>query len=87
MDGARHEAADRAEVVARASYGKLIAILAKRCGDIAAAEDALGDAFAAALAQWPRDGTPDNPPWLAFDGCSAQHRPRRRATTNGRDCH
>lgn len=65
MDRARHDAADQAEVVARSSYGKLLAILAKRCGDIAAAEDALGDAFAAALAQWPRDGTPTNPlGWL-----------------------
>jgi len=50
MDRARHDAAFKAEVVARSSYGKLLAILAKRCGDIAAAEDALGDAFAAALA-------------------------------------
>ena len=51
--------------MARSSYGKLLAILAKRCGDIAVAEDALGDAFAAALAQWPRDGTPTNPlAWL-----------------------
>jgi RNA polymerase sigma-70 factor (ECF subfamily) len=65
MDGARHDAAAQAEVVARSSYGKLLAILAKRCGDIAVAEDALGDAFAAALAQWPRDGTPANPlGWL-----------------------
>jgi RNA polymerase sigma-70 factor (ECF subfamily) len=65
MDRARHDAADQAELVARSSYGKLLAILAKRCGDIAVAEDALGDAFAAALAQWPRDGTPTNPlGWL-----------------------
>jgi RNA polymerase sigma-70 factor (ECF subfamily) len=65
MDRAGRDAADQAEVVARSSYGKLLAILAKRCGDIAVAEDALGDAFAAALAQWPRDGTPANPlGWL-----------------------
>jgi RNA polymerase sigma-70 factor (ECF subfamily) len=65
MDGARHNGADQAELVARTSYGKLLAILAKRCGDIAVAEDALGDAFAAALLQWPRDGTPNNPSgWL-----------------------
>jgi RNA polymerase sigma-70 factor, ECF subfamily len=65
MDSARHDAAEQAEIVARSSYGKLLAILAKRCRDFAAAEDALGDAFAAALAQWPRDGTPTNPiGWL-----------------------
>ena len=38
-----------AEETARASYGRLIAYLAARTRDIAAAEDALNDAFAAAL--------------------------------------
>jgi RNA polymerase sigma-70 factor (ECF subfamily) len=65
MEEARCDAARDAEVAARSSYGKLLAILASRSGDIAAAEDALADAFAAALAQWPRDGTPVNPiGWL-----------------------
>jgi RNA polymerase sigma-70 factor (ECF subfamily) len=54
-----------AEAVARASYGKLIAFLAARTGDVAAAEDALSEAFAAALAQWPREGVPEAPEaWL-----------------------
>ncbi len=40
-------------------------MLASRTRDIAAAEDALADAFAAAVAQWPRDGVPINPEgWL-----------------------
>ena len=65
MDAARRAAADEAEVAARSSYGKLLSILAFRTGDIAAAEDALSDAFAAALAQWPRDGIPTQPVgWL-----------------------
>ncbi len=65
MDAARRTAADAAEVAARASYGKLLAILAARSGNIAAAEDALADAFVAALAQWPREGIPANPVgWL-----------------------
>jgi RNA polymerase sigma-70 factor (ECF subfamily) len=65
MDEARRNAAGQAEHAARASYGRLLSILAARSGDIAAAEDALADAFAAALVQWPRDGVPDNPPaWL-----------------------
>jgi len=52
-------------VVARDSYGRLIAYLAARSHDIAAAEDALGDAFAAALRHWPVDGVPDAPEaWL-----------------------
>ena len=65
MDDARCNAAARAEEVARSSYGRLLAMLASRSGDIAAAEDALADAFAAALVQWPRDGVPANPiGWL-----------------------
>jgi RNA polymerase sigma-70 factor (ECF subfamily) len=55
-----------AEAVARDSYGKLIAWLVARTGDLAGAEDALSDAFAAALAEWPEAGVPDNPrAWLA----------------------
>src|SRR5437867_1773489 len=54
-----------AEAVARRSYGKLVAFLAARTRDVAAAEDALGDAFAAALADWPKRGVPDQPEaWL-----------------------
>lgn len=59
------EAARAAEAAARASYGKLIAILAKHSGDIARAEDALAEAFAKALAAWPGTGVPANPEaWL-----------------------
>ncbi len=55
----------RAEDVARAAYGKLIAMLASRTGDIIAAEDALADAFVAALKTWPERGIPDKPEaWL-----------------------
>jgi RNA polymerase sigma-70 factor (ECF subfamily) len=54
-----------AERVARESYGRLVAFLAARTRDVAGAEDALGDAFAAALRTWPRDGVPANPDaWL-----------------------
>jgi RNA polymerase sigma-70 factor, ECF subfamily len=57
-----HRAAERA---ARQSYGKLVAYLAARTGDVAAAEDALCDAFAAALASWPTRGVPQAPDaWL-----------------------
>lgn len=53
------------EAVARESYGRLVAFLAARSGDLAAAEDALGDAFVAALERWPRDGVPRQPEaWL-----------------------
>jgi RNA polymerase sigma-70 factor (ECF subfamily) len=54
-----------AAAVARRSYGKLISFLAARTRDVAGAEDALSDAFAAALAGWPASGIPDNPEaWL-----------------------
>lgn len=54
-------AAARAETVARASYGRLLAILAAETGDIARAEDALADAFERALVSWPAAGVPANP--------------------------
>lgn len=58
-------AAAAAERVARESYGRLLALLAARTRDVAAAEDALADAFAAALSAWPRGEVPDNPEaWL-----------------------
>jgi predicted RNA polymerase sigma factor len=54
-----------ADAVARRSYGKLVAFLAARFGDVAAAEDALSEAFAAALESWPQRGCPANPEaWL-----------------------
>jgi RNA polymerase sigma-70 factor (ECF subfamily) len=53
------------EEVARNSYGRLIAFLASRSGDVAGAEDALSDAFVAALERWPVDGVPEKPEaWL-----------------------
>ncbi|MGH9630143.1 MAG: RNA polymerase sigma factor [Bryobacteraceae bacterium] len=62
-----NESATRAavEATARNSYGRLIAFLAARSGDVAGAEDALGDAFVAALERWPGDGIPQKPEaWL-----------------------
>src|SRR3954463_9096058 len=59
------DARETAENVARRSYGKLVAFLAASTGDVARAEDALSEAFAAALADWPVNGTPSNPEgWL-----------------------
>lgn len=54
-----------ADAVARRSYGKLVAFLAARTRDVTAAEDALSEAFASALADWPVNGCPRNPEgWL-----------------------
>ena len=53
------------EAVVRNSHAKLVAFLAASSGDLAAAEDALSEAFAAALLAWPMGGCPDNPEaWL-----------------------
>ena len=59
------QAKKTADAVARRSYGKLVAFLAARTHDVAAAEDALSEAFPSALADWPRNGCPANPEaWL-----------------------
>lgn len=52
---ARH-AAERS---AQEAYARLLALVSIRTRDITAAEDALGDAFVAALQHWPTDGVPD----------------------------
>ena len=65
MSDPSSDAASAAAAAARRSYGRLVAFLAARSHDIAAAEDALSDAFAAALVHWPRDGVPEAPEaWL-----------------------
>lgn len=53
------------EAVARNSYGRLVAYLAARSGDVSGAEDALSEAFGAALQRWPANGVPEKPEaWL-----------------------
>jgi RNA polymerase sigma-70 factor (ECF subfamily) len=61
MSAPRKDAATTAETIARQSYGKLVAILASRSGDLAGAKDALADAFASALVDWARNGLPKRP--------------------------
>ncbi|MEE4021870.1 DUF6596 domain-containing protein [Gordonia sp. PKS22-38] len=58
-------ASEVAERAARESYGRLLAAVAAATHDVAAAEDALGDAFERALRRWPVDGVPTEPDaWL-----------------------
>ncbi len=65
-NSARGPAWAAATRVARESYGKLVAFLAARDRDIPGAEDALSEALAAALTDWPKRGVPANPEgWLA----------------------
>ncbi len=63
--GATGPAAHAAGLAARDSYGRLLALLSAPASDLAAAEDALGDAFERALRTWPAQGVPCNPDaWL-----------------------
>ena len=61
----KDDARRAAELAARVSYGRLLAMLVSWSRDIAAAEDALAEAFTSALAVWPERGVPTNPEaWL-----------------------
>jgi RNA polymerase sigma-70 factor, ECF subfamily len=76
------EAGRAAERVARESYGRLVAYLAARTRDVAGAEDALSEAFAAALRTWPVDGVPTNPDaWLLTSARRRQTDAIRRRQT------
>jgi RNA polymerase sigma-70 factor (ECF subfamily) len=75
------DAARAAALAARASYGRLLAMLAARSQDIAAAEDALADAFALALARWPATGVPANRDGWLFTVARNRLTDRRRHQT------
>lgn len=82
---ARAEARHVTETAAREAYGRLLAMLAVRFRDISAAEDALAEAFASAVATWPESGVPASPEaWLftaARHKLESMHR-RLRVRTN-----
>jgi predicted RNA polymerase sigma factor len=72
------------EAVALRSRGKLVAFLAARFGDLAAAEDAVSDALAAALLAWPEGGCPANPEaWLLTAARNTRPRMRTNCPTGG----
>jgi len=59
------DAAGALERAYRDEWSSVVATLARRLGDLQAAEDAAAEAFAAAARAWARDGTPPNPGgWL-----------------------
>jgi RNA polymerase sigma-70 factor, ECF subfamily len=65
VSAATEDAARAAATAARHSYSKLIAFLAARTRDVAGAEDALSEALAVALTEWPASGVPRTPDaWL-----------------------
>jgi len=65
----QHAVHAQIESVYRAESRRVLATLIRLLGDFDLAEEALHDAFRAALEQWPRDGMPDNPrAWLVSAG-------------------
>jgi RNA polymerase sigma-70 factor, ECF subfamily len=62
-------AREMVDAVYRADSRRVLATLIRLLGDFDRAEEAMHDAFAAAVEQWPRDGMPDNPrAWLVSTG-------------------
>jgi RNA polymerase sigma-70 factor (ECF subfamily) len=73
------------ETLYRSESGRVLATLMRLLGDLDLAEEAMHEAFAAALESWPKTGIPDNPrPWLIstarFKAIDAM---RRRARFDG----
>jgi len=78
---------DAVSAVYEAESRRVLATLIRLLGDFDAAEEALHDAFRAALEQWPRDGIPANPrAWLVSAGrFKAIDAMRRRARFSSLD--
>src|SRR5437773_6421946 len=67
--GADDQARAMVDAVYRSDSRRVLATLIRLLGDFDLAEEALQDAFAAAVERWPRDGVPDNPrAWLVSTG-------------------
>jgi RNA polymerase sigma-70 factor, ECF subfamily len=68
-EDAAEQIRDTVDAVYRAESRRVLATLIRLLGDFDLAEEALHDAFAAAVERWPRDGVPANPrAWLVSAG-------------------
>ena len=68
-DSAVEQVRESLDAIYRAESGRILATLIRLLGDFDLAEDAVHDAFAAALERWPQDGVPANPrAWLVSTG-------------------
>src|SRR6188508_1976457 len=66
---ANEQVREKLDAIYRAESGRILATLIRLLGDFDLAEDAVHDAFAAALERWPQEGVPDNPrAWLISTG-------------------
>ena len=77
------------ERIFREEYGRAVAVLVRRFGDIDAAEEAVQDAFATALERWPSAGLPPSPAgWIIATARNrAIDRFRREASRDERHAH
>jgi RNA polymerase sigma-70 factor (ECF subfamily) len=68
-ESAIEQVRERLDAIYRAESGRILATLIRLLGDFDLAEDAVHDAFVAALERWPKDGVPANPrAWLVSTG-------------------
>ncbi len=68
-ESANEQVREHLDALYREESGRIRATLIRLLGDFDLAEDAVHDAFAAALEKWPKDGVPDNPrAWLISTG-------------------
>ncbi|WP_204163718.1 RNA polymerase sigma factor [Nocardioides solisilvae] len=76
----------RIERLHREEFGRIVAALARRFGDLGLAEEVTQDSFAEAVRRWPADGVPPHPPgWLATTARNrALDRVRRESTRDAR---
>ncbi|HEX6306324.1 MAG TPA: RNA polymerase sigma factor [Anaerolineales bacterium] len=81
VENSDQELREQIEVIYRSESRRVLATLIRLLGDFELAEDALHDAFVAALKQWPQEGMPANPrAWLVSTGrFKAIDKLRRRA--------
>src|SRR5258708_20537306 len=80
------EVREKVDSIYRLESRRILATLIRLLGDFELAEDALHDAFSAALEQWPKEGLPANPrAWLVsagrFKAIDAEPRVPRVATS------
>jgi len=69
MTNATNSISEKVEEIYRTESRRILATLIRLLGDFDLAEEALQNAFAAAVATWPRDGLPENPrAWLVSAG-------------------
>ncbi len=65
LDPSRDPARELLDTLYREDSGRILATLIRLLGDFDIAEEAMHEAFAAALSLWPKSGVPGNPrPWL-----------------------